>query len=80
MNDTTPEMHKFQYDLIMSKTPEERLIMCFEMMEAGRLLMIAGIKAQNPDLSDDEIRIEILKRMRLHDDSLSWLDEEILKK
>lgn len=80
MIDTTPEMHKFQYDLIMSKTPEERLLMCFEMMETGRLLMIAGIKSQNPDLTDEEIRIELLKRLRLHDKSLSWLDDEILKK
>ena len=50
MNDTTPEMHQFQYDLIMSKTPSERFEMGLEMMESGREMMIAGIKAQNPNI------------------------------
>jgi hypothetical protein len=73
MNDTTPEMHKFQYDLIMSKTPSERFILGLEMVESGRELMIAGIKAQKPDIKENEIAFELLKRQFLYDKSIFWL-------
>jgi hypothetical protein len=73
MNDTTPEMHQFQYDLIMSKTPTERFEMGLEMMESGRELMVAGIKAQNPDIKESEIVKEIIKRQYKNDKSLFWL-------
>jgi hypothetical protein len=73
MNDTTPEMHKFQYDLIMSKTPSERFVLGLEMVESGRELMIAGIKAQKPDIKENEIVLELLKRQFLYDKSLFWL-------
>ncbi len=73
MNDTTKEMHKFQYDLIMSKTPSERFIMGLEMVESGREFMIAGIKAQKPDIEENEINLELLKRQFINDKSLFWL-------
>jgi hypothetical protein len=73
MNDTTPEMHKFQYDLIMSKTPSERFIMGLEMVESGREFMIAGIKAQKPEIKENEIILELLKRQFKNDKSLFWL-------
>ena len=73
MNDTTPEMHKFQYDLIMSKTPTERFVLGLEMVESGRELMIAGIKAHKPDIKEKEIVLELLKRQFLYDKSLFWL-------
>lgn len=73
MNDTTPEMQKFQYDLIMSKTPSERFILGLEMVESGRELMIAGIKAQKPQINEHEVFLELLKRQFLYDKSLFWL-------
>jgi len=73
MNDTTPEMQQYQYNLIMSKTQEERFVMGLEMMESGRELMIAGIKAQNPKIADNDIPLELLKRQFLYDKSLYWL-------
>ena len=75
MNDTTPEMQKYQYDLIMSKTPAERFILGLEMVETGRELMIAGIKMQNPQIKDTEIIIELLKRQMMYDKSLFWLNK-----
>jgi hypothetical protein len=73
MNDTTPEMQKFQYDLIMSKTPEERFIMGLEMMESGRNLMISGIKFQNPEIEGNDIITELIKRQIRYDKTLEWL-------
>ncbi len=74
MNDTTNEMHLFQYNLIMEKTPEERFFMGLEMIEMGREIMIAGIKSQNNELNDKEILYELLLRYKKHDKSLNWLD------
>ncbi len=73
MNDTTPEMQKFQYNLIMSKTPEERFIMGLEMMESGRNLMISGIKFQNPEIEGNDIITELIKRQIRYDKTLDWL-------
>jgi hypothetical protein len=73
MNDTTPEMHKFQYDLMMSKTPSERFVLGLEMVESGRELMIAGIKAQQPGIKENEIALELLKRQFKYDKSIFWL-------
>lgn len=77
MNDTTKEMHQFQYDLIMGKTNEERLIMGLEMIEMGRELMISGIKNQNPGLDGNEILFELLMRQKKHDKSLNWIESVI---
>lgn len=79
MNDTTDEMRQYQYNLIMSKTPEERFTMGLEMMEAGRELMIAGIKFQNPGMTDEEIKLEFLRRQIKYDKSLLWLNDIIEK-
>ena len=75
MHDTSPEMQEYQYRLIMSKTPEERFIMGVEMTEAGRELMLCGIRMEKPGLTDEEYRIELLKRMIRYDESLAWLNE-----
>jgi hypothetical protein len=74
MNDTTLEMHQYQYNLIMGKTQEERFGMGLEMIEAGREFMIAGIKMQNPEMTENEILFELLMRQKKHDKSLFWLD------
>jgi len=77
MNDTTKEMHQFQYNLIMGKTKEERFIMGLEMIEMGRELMIIGIKSQNPGLEENEILFQLLMRQKIHDKSLNWIDNMI---
>jgi len=74
MNDTTLEMHQYQYNLIMSKTKEERFTMGLEMIEMGRELMIIGIKSQNPEMKENEILFELLMRQKKYDKSLFWLD------
>jgi hypothetical protein len=48
--------------------------MGLEMADDGREFMIAGIKSQNPDIQDNQIVIELLKRQLLYDKSLKWLN------
>lgn len=77
MADTSPEMQAYQYRLIMSKTPEERFLMGLEMTEAGRELMLAGIKNEKPGLSEEGYRLELLRKMIQFDTSLEWLKKII---
>ena len=75
MHDTSSEMQEYQHRLIMSKTPEERFIMGIEMTEVGRELMLAGIRNAKPGLSEEEYKIELLRKMILHDKTLEWLEK-----
>jgi hypothetical protein len=74
MNDTTKEMHQYQYHLIMGKTREEIFKMGLEMIEMGRELMISGIKSQNPKLNENEVLFQLIIRQKKHDKSLFWID------
>jgi hypothetical protein len=48
--------------------------MGLDMTDTGWKLMASGIKMNKPGISDKEVNIEILKRLRLYDNNLSWLD------
>ncbi len=72
--DTSPEIEKIYREMIMSKSDRERFMMGLEMIQGGYDLMVAGIKSQHPGYSKKEINVEILKRLRASDPSLSWLD------
>ncbi len=72
MKDTSKHMQEYQYKLVMSKTPVERFRMGLEMTEAGRELMLIGIRNEKPGLSEEEYRIELLRRVIHLDKSLHW--------
>lgn len=74
--DTSPDIQDLQYDLLMSRSAGERLLLGLEMMENGQELMLSGIRSQKPGLSEEEYKIELLKRMMMHDPSLHWLKKE----
>jgi hypothetical protein len=44
-------------------TPEERLKKAFELTEFSRKLLLAGIRDQYPEASEEEIRKIYLKRL-----------------
>jgi len=77
MKDTSPEIEKIYWDMIMSKSDQERFMMGLEMIQGGYDLMVTGIKNQHPGFSEKEVRLEILKRLRASDPSLAWLDRII---
>ena len=74
MLDTTKDMADFQYSLIMKMTPQQRFKMGLEMSDEGMKLMRAGILAEKGNLSDKEIRIEMIRRLKKYDPTLSWLN------
>jgi len=74
MRDTTKDMADFQYSLIMKMTPQQRFKMGLEMSDEGMKLMRVGILAEKGNLSDKEIRIEMIRRLKKYDPTLSWLN------
>ena len=73
MNDTPPEIHQKQRDIIMSKSPKERFEMGIQMMEDARSLVEDGIRMSNPGILALELKIEVFKRYYKND----FLPEEL---
>jgi hypothetical protein len=77
VNDTSPEMQARYYEGLMSKTPEERLLMVGSMYECAKQLATAGILLHNPNLSPDELRAELFRRFYASDFSPERLEDII---
>ena len=61
--DTTLDSHKKQIEILRKMSPEKRALISFELSDNVRQNAIAGIKKQNPDFTDTQIRRELLRRM-----------------
>ena len=60
MNDTPPEVEKLYREMIMARTPEERMQMAFSMMATGRQIILSSLPE---GLSDTEKRRQLFERM-----------------
>ena len=49
MNDTTPEIEKIQFELMMKKTPDERIALSCEMFMSARELFLASLPKNLPE-------------------------------
>lgn len=58
MNDTSPEMEEKMCEMIMQKTPLERLKMGCSMYETSKFFVIRFILEENPNISDEDLRQE----------------------
>jgi len=63
MNDTSTKIESIYLEKIAQISPEERLSMACQMYQTGRDLVIAGIMAEHPGLSDSELKIHLFKRI-----------------
>lgn len=61
MNDTAPEVAERYRTLIMRRSGGDRLRMACEMFDCARQLMLARIKAEQPDLTASELRVKIFE-------------------
>ncbi len=57
-------MDPMMVEVMRSKTPAERLAIAFRMWESARAMVLANVRRQNPDWSEDEIEQEVTTRMR----------------
>lgn len=62
MNDTSPQIEKLHHDMLMARSPLERLKMSCSMYDTAKHLVIASIKEQDPDCSPQKMRQEIFMR------------------
>ena len=60
--DTPKKVWDLQFELLRRKTPEERLEMARQMTLFVQRLAFEGLRAQYPDLSDDEIWLKLAAR------------------
>ena len=59
MEDTAPEINAMIFAAMMSKTPEERLLMGFDMMATAREMVWSGLGTEG---TDDERRSRFYQR------------------
>lgn len=62
MNDTSPEIKEMFFNLMMTRSGEERLRMGFEMYEMARKMVTASITNDNPDISEKELKVSLFNR------------------
>lgn len=61
MTDTPLHIQQLQLDKWLSKTPEERLQIGFEMMELGKLASLERLQKEFPEKTNQEIKFELIK-------------------
>ncbi len=59
MSDTTPEIEKMQFELMMNKTPNERIALSCEMFMSARELFLASLPK---DLPEKEVKKQLYFR------------------
>ena len=67
MGDTPEHIEQMQYDMIMSRTPAERMAMASSMFESCRRLVAAGIQCDGKPRTPAELRVEVFRRIYADD-------------
>ncbi len=67
MSDTTPEVDAAFTAMFATLTPTERVRMMSEMFDTARRILVSNIRANQPDISDVELRVQVFLRT-YHDD------------
>jgi len=62
MNDTDEQTAAIYHRLIMSKSGSERLLMGFSMLATARALAEASIRAEHPEITPTELKVELFRR------------------
>ena len=62
MTDTPPEVEVRLRELFMQRSGSDRVRMACEMFDLARALMVAGIRAEEPGISDVELRVRVFER------------------
>ncbi|MCY7349316.1 MAG: hypothetical protein LH606_01435 [Cytophagaceae bacterium] len=76
MKDTPPHLEELQYQLAMQRSGEERFRLGLKMAEDGWKLMIAGVRARNPEATETELRKAILRHLQTFDEAYGFIELE----
>ncbi len=61
--DTTPEAAWVQMQIYRRMPAEQRLLQTLEMSDGIRELCAAGVRAQYPHYTDEQVRLTVIRRM-----------------
>ena len=75
MTDTPAFIYKKQFDIIFSKTPQERFLMGFDMIESVKRMVENSIRRETPSISDFDLRIAVFRRYYQNDFSPIQLEK-----
>lgn len=67
MSDTTPEAEATFAVMLATLTPTQRVRMMSDMFDTARRILISNIRANQPDISDVELRVQVFLRTYQHD-------------
>ena len=67
MNDTAPDVEAAYAALFASRSAADRLRMTCDMFDAAKALMAAGIRASEPAISSEDLRIRMFQRLYFDD-------------
>lgn len=63
MRDTPPDIEQRISQMMQSRTPEERLLMVNDMFHTGKALVLASLSAQRQELTPEQVRAQLFRRM-----------------
>ena len=63
MSDTPEHVERLYNEMLLSRTPLERLRMASRMYDSAKKLVIAGIRDRNPHLTVSQLRAHLFQRM-----------------
>ena len=77
MLDTPDNIQKIQFDILMSKSMEERFIIGLETIDFAISIAESSIKQSNPGISEIDLKIALLKRFYSNQFTTEVLDKII---
>ena len=75
MIDTKPGYDKKQMEIILSMTPRQRFIEGADMIDFGYSIVKNSILSKNPNITENELIIEVIKRLYPNEFSKEEIDK-----
>lgn len=66
--DTTPEAQRALFEMTRGLPVHKRLALTCELIQAGRLLMLAELRRRFPQASEEELRRRLIARLLTRDE------------
>jgi hypothetical protein len=73
ISDTSPEIESMQLEIRRKMTPEQRLLIAFEISDLCREFRKAGIRREHPDWSERQVMIELFRLAFLPNPLPAWV-------
>jgi hypothetical protein len=62
VNDTPPDVDAAFTAMFATLTPSQRVRMMSEMFDTARRILVSGIRSEQPDITDTELKVQVFLR------------------